>query len=61
VDSIYNTSSLLLLTTVLPSYGAAAYVPSLVLERPLFFRERNDGCFRTISYLLSKVGTIPCL
>eukprot|EP00240_Pyramimonas_obovata_P000614 CAMPEP_0118936882 /NCGR_PEP_ID=MMETSP1169-20130426/20820_1 /TAXON_ID=36882 /ORGANISM="Pyramimonas obovata, Strain CCMP722" /LENGTH=576 /DNA_ID=CAMNT_0006880313 /DNA_START=154 /DNA_END=1881 /DNA_ORIENTATION=+ len=54
VPSMYNTSALLLLLTVLPSYGAAAYVPSLVMERPLFFRERNDGCFYTVSYLIAK-------
>jgi hypothetical protein len=36
-------------------FGAAAYVPSLTLEKPLFVRERNDGLYRPITYLLSKL------
>ena len=39
---------------ILPSYGAAVYVPTLVLERPLFFREYADGCYHVISYIMSK-------
>jgi len=35
-------------------YGAAAYVPSLTLERPLFYRERADGCYTAVTYYLSK-------
>eukprot|EP00955_Chlamydomonas_euryale_P020915 221524-Chlamydomonas_euryale.AAC.4 len=40
---------------VLPAFGAAAYVPSLVLERSLFVRERADGLYYTVTYLLSKM------
>ena len=29
-------------------------VPAIVLERKLFTRERNDGCYLTITYLLFK-------
>ena len=39
----------------LPAFGASAYVPSIVLERGLFIRERNDGLYRPITYLCSKV------
>ena len=39
---------------ILPSYGAAVYVPTLVLERPLFFREYADGCYHVVSYIMSK-------
>eukprot|EP00955_Chlamydomonas_euryale_P073398 361734-Chlamydomonas_euryale.AAC.1 len=39
----------------LPAFGAAAYVPSLVVERSLFVRERNDGLYYTVTYLLSKM------
>lgn len=35
-------------------FGAASYVPALVLEKPLFVRERSDGLYRPITYLLSK-------
>jgi len=53
-DKIINTSSILFMSTVLPSFGAAAYVPSIVLERALFYRERADGCYSTATYVLYK-------
>ena len=40
----------------LPAFGASAYVPSIVLERGLFIRERNDGLYRVITYLCSKAS-----
>lgn len=40
---------------MLPAFGAASYVPALVLERSLYVRERNDGLYRPITYLLSKL------
>jgi len=27
------------------------YIPSLVINKPVFIRESNDGCYRTISYV----------
>lgn len=39
----------------LPAFGAASYVPAIVLERATFVRERNDGLYRTITYLLYKI------
>ena len=41
--------------TTLPAFGAASYVPAIVLERPLFVRERNDGLYRVITYLCAKM------
>jgi ATP-binding cassette subfamily G (WHITE) protein 2 len=41
--------------SVMPAFGAAAYVPALVMERALFVRERNDGLYRVITYLLHKL------
>ena len=35
-------------------YGAAAFVPSLTLERALFYRELADGCYLPVTYYLSK-------
>lgn len=40
---------------ILPAFGAMAYTPTLVLERPLFIRERNDGLYRSITYLCFKI------
>lgn len=50
-----NIAAILFMMVVLPSFGAAAYVPALVLERNLFCRERNDGLYYTFTYLLSKM------
>lgn len=41
--------------TTLPAFGASAYVPSIVMERGLFIRETNDGLYRVITYICSKV------
>merc|ERR1711985_61867 len=35
-------------------YGAAAFVPSLTLERGLFYRERADGCYMACTYYVAK-------
>ena len=55
VASLQVTVSCLFMMVVLPAYGAASFVPSIVLDRKLFTRERNDGCYRTISYASYKV------
>jgi hypothetical protein len=54
VAAIQSTSAVLFFFTALCGYGAAAFVPSLTLERALFFRERADGCYRPVTYYLSK-------
>ena len=41
----------------LPAFGASSYIPSIVLERGLFIRERNDGLYRVITYLCSKASS----
>jgi len=35
-------------------YGAAAFVPSLALERVLYYRELNDGCYAPATYYAAK-------
>lgn len=52
--SINSTAALLFFFTALCGYGAAAYVPSLTMERALFYRERADGCYWSITYYLHK-------
>jgi ATP-binding cassette subfamily G (WHITE) protein 2 len=39
----------------LPAFGAAAYMPALFLERGLFVRERSDGLYQVVTYLVWKV------
>uniref|UniRef100_A0A7S3VTN2 ABC transporter domain-containing protein n=1 Tax=Dunaliella tertiolecta TaxID=3047 RepID=A0A7S3VTN2_DUNTE len=50
-----NIAAMLFMWVTLPAFGAASYIPSLVLERGLFIRERADGLYHVITYLLSKV------
>ncbi|CAE8631685.1 unnamed protein product [Polarella glacialis] len=50
-----NVAAALFMSTVMPAFTAAGYMPSIVTERPLFYREHSDGCYTTGSYLLFKV------
>ena len=36
--NLINISAVLFMWTTLPAFGAASYVPAIVLERPLFVR-----------------------
>jgi len=53
-QSIQSTASLLYFIMALCGYGAAAFVPSLTLDRPLFYRELADGNYSATIYYLSK-------
>merc|ERR1719231_659621 len=53
-QSIQSTASLLYFVAALCGYGAAAFVPSLTLDRPLFYRELADGCYSAAIYYLHK-------
>ncbi|KAK9808027.1 hypothetical protein WJX73_006051 [Symbiochloris irregularis] len=57
VDSVTatNVSAVLMMIAVTPGFSATTYVPSLVLERLLFYRERNDGLYSSVTYLLAKM------
>lgn len=54
-DNLINIASLLVMYVIMPAFGAASYTPSLFLERALFVREKNDGLYYVITYLLSKM------
>ncbi|QDZ20061.1 ATP-binding cassette transporter [Chloropicon primus] len=54
-SSMQVLPSVLFMVVVLPAFGAAGYMPSLMMERPIFVRERADGNYKVISYLLYKV------
>jgi ABC-type multidrug transport system permease subunit len=53
-QSIQSTASLLFLVMTLCGFGAAAFVPILNLERPLFYRELADGMYTPIVYFANK-------
>lgn len=53
---IQSTLSVLFMVTALNGFGAAAYVPTLVLQRPLFYRERCDGLYTEATYLTFLIG-----
>ena len=38
-----------------PPHAAAAYVPAIFMERALYARERNDGMYTPLAYLIYKV------
>ena len=47
VQSQQSTAAMLYFVVVLCGFGAAAVVPTLTMERALFYRERNDGCYNS--------------
>ncbi|EIE18756.1 ABC family transporter: multidrug, partial [Coccomyxa subellipsoidea C-169] len=50
-----NIGAALFMWTILPGFAAAAYTPTLVQERPLFYRERSDGLYKSVTYLVAKL------
>lgn len=54
-DNYINIAAVLFMWCTLPAFGAASYVPAIVLERPLFVRERSDGLYRVVTYLSYKI------
>lgn len=53
-QSIQSTASLLYFVAAICGYGAAAFVPSLTLERALYYRELSDGCYKPATYYIAK-------
>jgi ATP-binding cassette subfamily G (WHITE) protein 2 len=54
-DNVVNISAMLFMWTTLPAFGAASYVPQIVMERALFMRERADGLYKPITYICAKM------
>ena len=50
-----NIGSLLYMLNILPSFGASGYMPSIVLERAVFYREVDDGSYPLFSYITYKL------
>ena len=53
--NVVNISSMLFMWTTLPAFGAASYVPQIVMERSLYMRERADGLYRPMTYVVAKM------
>lgn len=47
--------SALFMWCTLPGFSAVAYTPAIVLERPLYNRERSDGLYAPLTYLAFKL------
>ncbi|PNW71306.1 hypothetical protein CHLRE_16g648700v5 [Chlamydomonas reinhardtii] len=54
-DNLINISAVLFMWSATTGFVAAGYIPSLVLERGLFVRERNDGLYLAPTYLTAKL------
>jgi len=50
-----NVASVLYMSAVMPSFTASGYMPSIVIERPLFYRETSDGCYSALTYVIYKL------
>ena len=46
-SNVNNLTAVLFLWTILPGYAAASYMPTIVLERPLFVRSPPAHCARS--------------
>ncbi|CAL51772.1 ABC-2 type transporter [Ostreococcus tauri] len=55
LESQINVSSMLFMNNVLPALAAGAYLPSILMERPLLYRELDDGCYPLLAYVAYKV------
>lgn len=68
-----NLAAVLFLWTILPGYAAAAFIPTIVLERPLFVRWASayslSACLLglctlhlyTVPCSLSRITCLPCI
>jgi len=54
-QKVQGLTGVLFMVVALCGYGAAAVVPTLVLDRPLFYRETNDGCYGPCAYYTFKL------
>ena len=53
--NVVNISSMLFMWCTLPAFGAASYVPQIVMERSLYMRERADGLYKPMTYVVAKM------
>ncbi|KAG1671781.1 hypothetical protein FOA52_000158 [Chlamydomonas sp. UWO 241] len=53
-SNVPNMAALMYLCVAQPAWGAVAFIPAIISERALYVRERNDGLYRPISYIMFK-------
>jgi len=63
IDSLYVSTTpntpqgliiviaVLFITVFITGLITVIYIPGLIIDKPVFIRESNDGCYRTISYV----------
>merc|ERR1711933_134657 len=63
IDSLYATPqfetpqgliiviAVIFITVFITGLITVIYIPGLIIDKPIFIRESNDGCYRTISYV----------
>merc|ERR1711977_779297 len=63
IDSLYASGNwrtpqgliiviaVLFITVFITGLITVIYIPGLIIDKPVFIRESNDGCYRTISYV----------
>jgi hypothetical protein len=54
-SNLVNIGASLFMWVTLPAFGAVSVVPSIVLERRLFYREHADGLYHVGTYLVAKL------
>ena len=55
LDAQINVSNMLFMNNVLPAFAASGYLPSILMERPLLYRELDDGCYPLLAYIAYKI------
>ena len=54
-DNYFELSALMFIWSTFSATGALVYVPRLVVERWVFYREQRDGLYPVLSYFLIKI------
>uniref|UniRef100_A0A7S0DUP1 ABC transporter domain-containing protein n=1 Tax=Amorphochlora amoebiformis TaxID=1561963 RepID=A0A7S0DUP1_9EUKA len=54
IQTMQSVAGMLYFVVAILGYGAAAFTPSLSLDKPLFYRERSDGLYTTTTYFVAK-------
>jgi len=53
--NVPNVVAAFFMFTILPGFIATSYIPAIVLDRPLFLRERADGLYTPLTYFAFKM------
>jgi ABC-type multidrug transport system ATPase subunit len=53
--ALIDTAAMLFVASILPAFGAAAYIPAISGEKRTTYREFDDALFTPLSYLIFKI------